>query len=453
VHPDDAAATADAIISASAAPVADFETRLPATDGSWHWFSWSAAPGDGIVYAVGRDVTLEKERAAELEQAQEALRQSQKLESMGQLTGGVAHDFNNLLTPIIGSLDLIQRKGAGDERIARLIDGALQSAERAKTLVQRLLAFARRQPLQPTSVDLAKLVLGMAELVASTSGPRVKLVTKIDQDLPPVKADPNQLELALLNLSVNARDAMPDGGLLTIAAGREAAEDGHRSKLPAGNYVRLCVSDTGTGMDEATLRRAVEPFFSTKGVGKGTGLGLSMVHGLAAQLGGALTIQSEPGAGTAVELWLPISSQPAGAAARSQETVLVSAYGTALLVDDEDLVRASTASMLVELGYAVVEAASAEEALRIVEGGLVPDVVITDHLMPGMTGTALARTLRAARPELPVLIISGYAEDDDIEPDLNRLTKPFRQAELASSLAALPARRAGSRNLDLLGDG
>jgi CheY-like chemotaxis protein/two-component sensor histidine kinase len=338
--------------------------------------------------------------------------------------------------PIIGGLDMLQRR-VTDERSRRLIDGALQSAERAKTLVQRLLAFARRQPLQPTSVDLPQLVEGMADLVASTSGPRVKVVVDVREGLTPVKADPNQLEMAILNLAVNARDAMPDGGQLTIAAAEETVDYRHRSKLPPGPYVRLSVADTGIGMDEATLARAIEPFFSTKGVGKGTGLGLSMVHGLAAQLGGALTIKSRPGVGTSVELWLPVMAgtvqQPDG----PEEAVRLAAAGTALLVDDEDIVRVSTADMLSDLGYAVVETASAEEALALIEGGLVPDVVITDHLMPGMTGTDLAHVLKGRRPGMPVLIISGYAEDDGIAPDLPRLTKPFRQSELAVGLSKL----------------
>jgi PAS domain S-box-containing protein len=369
--------------------------------------------------------------------AEEALRQSQKLESMGQLTGGVAHDFNNLLTPIIGSLDMLQRRGVGSEREQRLISGAVQSAERAKTLVQRLLAFARRQPLQPVPVELGKLVEGMADLVASTSGPRVRVQVDVASDLPPVTADPNQLEMAILNLAVNSRDAMPDGGALTVAAKAEAVGVGHHPGLAPGDYVRLSVSDTGSGMDAETARRAIEPFFSTKGVGKGTGLGLSMVHGLAAQLRGAMTIDSRRGVGTTVKLWLPVASAIAPSSEPVDGAVEVAASGTALLVDDEELVRASTSDMLSDLGYAVVEAGSAEEALRLLEDGLVPDVVVTDHLMPRMTGTDLARRLRERVGAPKILVISGYAEDDGISPDLPRLTKPFRQADLALSLAAL----------------
>ena len=241
------------------------------------------------------DLRESGERVRLLEQlalAQGALRQAQKMEAMGQLTGGVAHDFNNLLTPIIGGLDMLIRRGVGSERERRLIDGAMQSAERAKILVQRLLSFARRQPLQSVAVDVAGLVDGMVGLLGSTLGPTIDFRVNVAHDLPPAKADPNQLEMALLNLSVNARDAMPTGGTLTVSATRESVRGEQGTGLKPGRYVRISVADTGVGMDAATLERAIEPFFSTKGVGQGTGLGLSMAHGLAAQLGGALTIDS-----------------------------------------------------------------------------------------------------------------------------------------------------------------
>jgi CheY-like chemotaxis protein len=350
----------------------------------------------------------------------------------------VAHDFNNLLTPIVGSLDILQRRGLGGEREQRLIAGAMQSADRAKTLVQRLLAFSRRQPLQAVPVDIPKLVTGMGDLVSSTTGPQIKVVVDVPDNLPPAKADPNQLEMALLNLAVNARDAMPDGGTLRVSAREERIGAGDHSELRPGTYVCLSVADTGTGMDEATLARAVEPFFSTKGIGKGTGLGLSMVHGLASQLGGALTIKSRLGLGTNVELWLPRSAKvpelipPASALSDTPMT-----RGTALLVDDEEFVRLSTADMLNDLGYAVIEAASAEEALRLINEGTRFDLLVTDHLMPGMNGTDLARAILSTRPSVPVLLVSGYTEQDDIEPQMSRLTKPFRKDELAASLSQL----------------
>lgn len=377
------------------------------------------------------------QRTAELAQAQEALRQSQKLEAMGQLTGGVAHDFNNLLMPIIGGLDLLQRRGVFDERAPRIIEGALTSAERAKTLVQRLLAFARRQPLQPTAVDIKKLVEGMADLISSTTGPQVRVVTDVADGLPFAWAEANQIEMALLNLSVNARDAMPEGGTLTISAVEETVTGSHRAGLQNGRYIFLSVVDTGIGMDDLTVKRAIEPFFSTKGIGKGTGLGLSMVHGLVAQLGGGMAIASEPGSGTRVAVWLPVAAgdaKPVPAEETADEAMTV---GVALLVDDDELGRTSTADMLDDLGYTVVEANSAEAALGLLADGLQPDLVITDHLMPGMSGTRLARKVRKQFAAMPILIISGYAEVEEIGADLVRLTKPFRRADLAAAIADL----------------
>jgi PAS domain S-box-containing protein len=381
------------------------------------------------------------ERTAELEAAYEQLRQSQKMEAMGQLTGGVAHDFNNLLTPIVGTLDMLQRKGVGGEREQRLIGGAVQSAERAKTLVQRLLAFARRQPLQTSAVDIGALTRGMADLVSSTTGPQIRVVVDAPEDLPAAVADANQMEMAILNLAVNARDAMPDGGTLRLSVSAEQVDPGH-PRLKPGRYVRVSVADTGIGMDEATLQRAIEPFFSTKGIGKGTGLGLSMVHGLASQLGGSLLIHSQPGVGTNVEVWLPASaSAPADTASVDPIVAVTRGKGTALLVDDEELVRASTADMLIELGHEVIEADSAEAALRMIGCGLKPDLLVTDHLMPGMTGTELARRLQSEQPQLAVLIVSGYADAEGIAPDLPRLTKPFGSADLAAAVAGATERQ------------
>ncbi|MEN3746023.1 PAS domain S-box protein [Sphingomonas sp. HF-S3] len=386
-------------------------------------------------FHLANDISDRLRAEQDLAIAQESLRQSQKMEAMGSLTGGVAHDFNNLLTPIIGSLDMLQRKALGSEREQRLIAGALQSAERAKTLVQRLLAFARRQPLQTRAVDIGALVSGMADLIASTSGPQTRVVVDVPDDLPAALADHNQLEMAILNLSVNARDAMPDGGRLSIAARAIKVGDDHRTGLAPGRYVQLSVADTGIGMDAETVRRAVEPFYSTKGIGKGTGLGLSMVHGLAAQLGGALTIESRSGLGTLVQLWLPTTDEDVSSADRTDEAVARPGAGLALVVDDEDIVRASTADMLIDLGYEVIEAASAEQALQLIEGGLIPDLLVTDHLMPGMNGTDLARIVIDRLPGTRALIVSGYADVEGIAPDLPRLVKPFRQADLAARIA------------------
>jgi PAS domain S-box-containing protein len=392
-------------------------------------------------YQFVTDVTERLKAEAELIETQEALRQSQKMEAMGQLTGGVAHDFNNLLTPIVGSLDMLMRRGLGSEREQRLISGAMQSAERAKTLVQRLLAFARRQPLQPTAVDVRILVSGLAGLLESTLGPKIDVHLRIADNLPPARADANQLEMAVLNLAVNARDAMPDGGVLTISATHERVFSSQKEKLKKGEYLRLSVSDTGVGMDEGTVARAIEPFFSTKGIGKGTGLGLSMVHGLAAQLGGKLSLQSTPGSGTSVELWLPVSSgtaaQPLSGTSGGPSTL---GQMRVLLVDDEELVRLSTAAMLVDLGYEVLEASSGEEALVLLQE-TTPDLLLTDHLMPGMSGVELANAARERIPSLPTLIISGYAELEGLAPELARLTKPFRNSELAECLSSLARER------------
>ena len=442
--PEDATIIQDALARAAAGEaLTDFECRLRHLDGGFRWLSWNTAVEGGRIYGYGRDITEVKLRQAELAQAQEALRQSQKLESMGQLTGGVAHDFNNLLMPIIAALDMLGRQAQGDERSRRLIDGALKSAERAKTLVQRLLAFARRQPLQPAPVYLPELVRNMADLIASTSGPRVRVCMDMADDLPPVRADPNQLEMAILNLAVNARDAMPEGGELSISA--RSATLGHEGLggLAAGGYVRLAVADTGLGMDEETIAKSIEPFFSTKGIGKGTGLGLSMVHGLAAQLGGQLKIESRLGAGTKVELWLPVTEPGLTAELAAGPSPLAPGAGLVLLVDDEELVREATSDMLSDCGYRVISVDSAEAALQRIEEGLVPDLILSDHLMPGMSGVDLARRLGSLLPSVPVLIMSGYARDEGLATDLPRLNKPFRQTELAARLASLTATASG----------
>ena len=440
IHPDDV----DASLAEAERPSGEgraamqFENRYRRKDAGWVWLSWTVSSKGGRFYAVARDITNDKARQADLELAHEALRQSQKMEAMGQLTGGVAHDFNNLLTPIVGSLDLLRRRGVGGEREQRLIDGAIQSADRATLLVQRLLSFARRQPLQATAVDVTVLVRGMADLIGSTTGPQIKVVVEVSDDLPPALADANQLEMALLNLAVNARDAMVEGGTLRITVGEDIVDKRHPAGINLGHYVRLSVADTGVGMDETTLARAVEPFFSTKGVGKGTGLGLSSAHGLVLQLGGGMTIQSRQGLGTNIEMWLPVSPVSFKAVRAVSERALASpGAGTALLVDDEELVRMSTADMLSELGYQVTEASSAEEALRLVRGGLRPELLITDHLMPGMNGTDLARIVQLEVPGLHILLVSAYADSDGIAPDLARLTKPFKNDELAASLADL----------------
>jgi CheY-like chemotaxis protein len=286
---------------------------------------------------------------------------------------------------------------------------------------------------------VAQLVTGMAGLLGSTVGPQIELVVDAPAGLPSAKADANQLEMALLNLVVNSRDAMPAGGTIRISVGTEMLTGSHRAGLPQGDYLYLSVADTGSGMDEATLARSVEPFFSTKGIGRGTGLGLSMVHGLALQLGGAMTLSSQPGVGTHVELWLPTMAREDAVAEHPMEQAFSppAEEKTVLLVDDEALVRMATADMLADFGYRVVEASSSEEALRLVRAGLKPDLLVTDHLMAGMSGTDLARTLRSDGVTTKTLVVSGYAELDGLDPDIPRLNKPFRRADLANTLATL----------------
>jgi CheY-like chemotaxis protein len=361
------------------------------------------------------------------------------MDTIGQLTGGVAHDFNNLLTPIVGSLDLLRRRHCDDAKSERLISGALQAAERAAILTQRLLAFARRQTLEPQAVDTGALIDGMVELVRRSLGPTIDVTVDVPRHLPAARVDPNQLELALLNLAVNARDAMPAGGKLAIAARSAALDESNGFDLAPGSYVRIVVTDSGTGMDKATLASAIEPFFSTKGLGKGTGLGLSMVHGLAAQSGGALRLASEPGKGTTIEIWLPATDEVAGRAVReSHEPIKARRAATVLLVDDEELVRMATADMLRDLGYTVIEAASGSQAMSALRSGIEPDLVVTDYLMPGMSGASLVKEMREAGHGQPALIVTGYANaGGDLPADVPTLAKPFRQRDLASRLALL----------------
>jgi PAS domain S-box-containing protein len=381
------------------------------------------------VVAEGRDVT-------DLKRTEASLRQSQKLESIGQLTGGVAHDFNNLLMAVVANLDIVQRRVRGDPKLLRLVEGAIQGAQRGAALTQRLLAFARRQDLQPQVVDVPGLVLGMQRLLEQSLGPQIRIAIE-DVRLSPVLVDPNQLELAVLNLALNARDAMPDGGTITIRFD-ELEVAATTAGLEPGAYLRLRVTDTGDGMDEATLRRAVEPFFSTKGIGKGTGLGLSMIHGLAVQSGGALRLASQPGSGTTAELLLPLTSAVIEPTEQSDPREPEMTSATILVVDDDALVAMSTAMMLEDLGHQVIEANSGQDALDVLKQARAVDLLLTDHAMPGMTGMELAQRARTLRPELPILLTTGYAElPGGAGIPLPRLTKPYQQAQLAAELAKL----------------
>ncbi|SCB61132.1 His Kinase A (phospho-acceptor) domain-containing protein [Rhizobium aethiopicum] len=378
------------------------------------------------------------QRTREREEALAQLFEAQKLDTIGHLTGGVAHDFNNLLMAVLGSLSLLKKRLPPDERSERLVTNAIQAAERGTALTQRLLAFARRQELKPQAVDFLRLFENVEDLLAKAVGPRVEIRKRIPADLEPLLVDSNQLELALLNLFVNARDALESGGAVTVAA---AAEEARPAGLAGGNYIKISVSDDGEGMDEATVLRAAEPFFTTKGIGKGTGLGLSMVHGLAAQSGGSIQISSTRGKGTTVSLWLPVAqsiagAQPAVVAAAAESLKPVSRSLAILVVDDDALVRTGTVAMLEDLGHLPQEAASASQALEFLAGGQECDLVITDHAMPGMTGAELARHLRSAFPTLPVILASGYVEltEDQGLGWILRMTKPFTQEQLQEAM-------------------
>lgn len=385
---------------------------------------------------ITRDITERRKAEEELERTREALFQSQKMEAVGQLTGGIAHDFNNLLMAIMASLELLQRRlPDGDPKRTRFLENAMQAAKRGASLTQRMLAFGRKQDLKPVAVDVANLIHGMTELLQSSLGPSVQIEARFPLTLPSVSADPNQMELAILNLAVNARDAMQSGGTITIAASEKSAESIGLSK---GRYVCISVVDTGDGMDRSTLLRAMEPFFTTKGIGKGTGLGLSMVHGMMQQLGGKLVLRSRKSEGTTAELWLPVSTAVLTIEkGTSNHRPTIGPSRVILTVDDDSLVSLNTVAMLEELGHKVFEASSGKQALNILRHEADIDLLITDQAMPGMTGAELADAVRVERPDLPVIIATGYAElPANADTKLLKLSKPFRQQQLAEAIAS-----------------
>lgn len=386
---------------------------------------------------ITRDITERDQAQHELEIAREALFQSQKMDAIGQLTGGVAHDFNNLLMAVLSSLDLLRKRVPDDPMTQRLLNNAVEGAKRGATLTQRMLAFARRQELELDSFDLPQLLSGMSDLVQRSIGPEWPISTNLPLRLPAVRADANQLEMAILNLIVNARDATPSGGHILISATSEVLREGAVEDLPAGTYVRLVVRDKGTGMDAETLRRATEPFFTTKGVGKGTGLGLPMVHGMARQIGGSFELQSKPGEGVSAILWLPAAetgsrtSEPLAA----EEPLPSMSRLTILAVDDDALVLMNTAALLEDLGHVVIEAESARAAMGAVRARKDIDLIITDQAMPDMTGVDLIAAVEEFRPHMPVIIASGYGEGVDVPGrQVVRLSKPFNQRQLAKAI-------------------
>lgn len=391
--------------------------------------------GHLVGYAkITRDIT--ERRAAEAK-----LRQAQKMEAVGQFTGGAAHDFNNLLMAILGSLEILRKRLPNDPRLLSLLDNAVQGAKRGSSLTQRMLAFARRQELKHEAVDLSHLVNNMLELLERSLGPTINIETRLPREVVRVRTDANQLETALLNLAINGRDAMPDGGTITISVAEHSIAGAHPTGLAAGQYACLAVTDKGHGMDEVTLARATEPFFTTKGIGKGTGLGLSMVDGLTGQSGGKLIVQSVVGRGTTIELWFPIATGSAEVgdrhptqekdATRNQRPLCV------LAVDDDNLVLANVTAMLEDLGHKVVAVGSGMRAIEEFESMPEIDLLITDQAMPVMTGLQLIETLRARRPTLPVILATGYAElPAGVSASVGRLSKPFTQRALAQVLAA-----------------
>ena len=405
---------------------------------------------------IGRSIEERRRREAELASTEEALRQAQKLEMIGRLSGGVAHDFNNLLMGIRSSLELLEERLPADDAEGRaLVGDALSGAARGASLTQRMLAFARRQDLAPAAVDVGGLVEGMAELLARSLGPGVRVDTELAPGTAAALVDANQLELAVLNLAMNARDAMDGAGRLRVSVSDAGGvtDDGAGESPARDDHVRVEVADTGHGMDAETLRRAVEPFFTTKGVGDGTGLGLSMVQGLAEQSGGRLELRSEPGAGTVAELLLPAAGRaadaPAGSAGVASAATVAGPGGRRriLVVDDDELVLRGLAGILSRLGHEVHRAASGASALEALARHDEIDLLVTDQLMPGMTGAELAAAVRERRPGLPVILATGYAELEGVDESLfaARLVKPFDRARLESAVAGAPARADGPR--------
>jgi PAS domain S-box-containing protein len=386
---------------------------------------------------ITRDVTEAHKAQQDLEKTREALFQAQKMQAIGQLSGGIAHDFNNLLTVILGNLEIVQKRIGDDPKLTRLLENAAQGALRGVSLTQRMLAFARRQELKTEAVDIPQLVQGITGLLRSSLGPNIKIETRFPLELDRVLADTNQLELAILNLATNARDAMPDGGSVIIKAEHEVVLEQAQHALAAGHYVCLSLTDTGAGMDANTLASAKDPFFTTKGLGKGTGLGLSMVHGFIEQLGGRFVLESDPGQGTTAELWLPVATH---ADIASPPTVIepVSSVPrlSVLVVDDDSLVLTSTVLLLEDLGHRVLSVTSGTQALSLFDQGEVIDLMITDMAMPHMSGAQLAHAVRLLKPDLPIILATGYAERlEGFAAQLPRLPKPFTQLNLLEVIA------------------
>jgi PAS domain S-box-containing protein len=457
IHPDDVERlVAESVAGEASLKPFTLEARYLRNDGEWRWLRSVSQPrfgADGELsgfIGVATDITEQKEaeielqrqveeRTVELGEAQDQLRQAQKMEALGQLTGGIAHDFNNLLTVVVGGLDLIAKE-IHDERLLRFATNALSAAERGARLTAQLLAFSRVQRLEVRPTYVAPLIEEMRPLLRNVLGPGIEKKFDLDPHLTPVLADPTQLEVAVLNLAINARDAMPDGGTLTVSSRKRRITND--PELQPGTYVELSIADTGAGMTADVIARAFEPFFTTKEVGKGTGLGLSMVYGMALQCGGAVRIDSEPGVGTTVRLYFRRADRDAEVPASGGKTgdQLRRARGaaTVLVIDDDADVRHFIAAGLEEYGHEVIEATDGGDGIDKF-GAIRPDLVIIDYIMPGLSGAEVAAHIVATRPGQPILFVSGYNETDAIRkvaPDANILAKPFRAAALEDAVRA-----------------
>jgi PAS domain S-box-containing protein len=450
-HPDDRRKMRDAVASlAFPEQNAEFESSFRTRDGDYRVLSWTAVNVDGLLYCVARDITEQRRQQDALDKAEDALRQAQKMEAVGQLTGGLAHDFNNLLTGISGALELLQiRISQGRYKdFERYISTAQGAANRAAALTHRLLAFSRRQTLDPKATDVNKLIAGMRDLINNTLGPEIEMTLASSQELWTTLVDPNQLENALLNLCINARDAMPEGGKVKIETGNRTLDsvEAFSFEMRPGEYVCLSVTDTGTGMSEEVVQRAFDPFYTTKPLGQGTGLGLSMIYGFAKQSGGQVQISSALGRGTTIYLFLPRHSEEEHAAESSATLSSAARAGageTVLIVDDEPSVRMLVTEVLAELGYTAIEAADGASALQVLRSDTRVDLLVTDVGLPGgMNGRQLADFGRTARPALKILFITGYAEKAAIgvgglDKGMAILTKPFAMDGLAGRIKEL----------------
>ncbi|KQT52286.1 MULTISPECIES: PAS domain-containing sensor histidine kinase [unclassified Aureimonas] len=449
VLPDDHQETVDAYVLAAAGGSPRIVNRYRHKDGSVRYIAWAAIPNGDVTFAFGRDVTEEKERGEALRLAEEALRQSQKMEAVGQLTGGLAHDFNNLLAGISGSLDMMQtRIGQGRiDELDRYMVGAQGAAKRAAALTHRLLAFSRRQTLEPKPTDVNRLISGMEDLIRRTVGPQIIVEAIATAGLWPALVDPNQLENALLNLCINARDAMPNGGRIAIETANRWLDDrtARERDLPPGPYLSMCVSDTGTGMSADVVERAFDPFFTTKPIGVGTGLGLSMIYGFGRQSGGQVRIDSEVGAGTMVCIYLPRHHEEE---AHEPETAPAPIRSdnrgrSVLVVDDEPLVRMLVVDAVQDLGFMAIEAGDGPQALQILRSDVAIDLLVTDVGLPnGMNGRQVADAARELRADLKVLFVTGYAENavlshGHLDPGMQVVTKPFDMTILSNRIQGM----------------